>query len=97
MDFALRAGEVTLARISQTTGTLRLVIGRGEMLNIPKPFSGTSGTLKMDLGAHAFLDLLMHEGLEHHLSLVYGDHTASLHAYARLIQMPVLKMEKEVN
>jgi len=96
MDFALKPGEVTFARISQATGDLRLVLGRGDMLAVPKPFSGTSGTLKLDTTAKKFLDLLMFEGLEHHISLTYGNYVDSLIAFAKLAEIPVLIMSEEV-
>jgi L-fucose isomerase-like protein len=95
LDFPLKPGGVTLARISQATGSLRLVLGRGEMLAEPKPFSGTAGTLKLDCPASEFLDLLMHEGLEHHISLTYGDVSLALRAFADLIGLPILTIGKE--
>jgi len=95
MDFPLKPGTVTLARISQATGSLRLVLGRGEMLAEPKPFSGTAGTLKLDCSADEFLNLLMREGLEHHISLTYGDYSAVLNSFAGLIDLPVLRIGKE--
>jgi L-fucose isomerase-like protein len=95
MDFPLKPGTVTLARVSQATGSLRLVLGRGEMLAEPKPFSGTAGTLKLDCSADEFLNLLMREGLEHHISLTYGDYSAVLNSFAGLIDLPVLRIGKE--
>jgi L-fucose isomerase-like protein len=97
MDFPLKPGEVTFARVSQATGDLRLVLGKGEMLAVPKPFSGTSGTLKVDFSAQTFLDTLMFEGLEHHISLVYGNFLSSLKEFANLAQIPVLSIPKEVS
>jgi L-fucose isomerase-like protein len=96
MDFPLKPGEVTFARISQATGELRLVLGKGEMLAVQKPFSGTSGTLKLDFSAKKFLDMLMFEGLEHHISLVYGDYLGLLEAFAKLVKLPVFIMSEEV-
>ena len=96
MDFPLKPGDITFARISQATGNLRLVLGKGEMLAVPKPFSGTSGTLKPNMPASSFLDLLMCEGLEHHISLVYGNHINSLRAFATLADIPVLSITEEV-
>ena len=92
-DFPLKAGTVTVARLSQASGSLRLVLGRGEMLAEPKPFSGTAGTLKLDLPASKFLNLLMHKGLEHHISVTYGDYVQELTAYAELINLPVILMQ----
>jgi L-fucose isomerase-like protein len=96
MDFPLKPGEVTIARISQATGELRLVLGKGEILAVPKPFSGTSGTLKLDIPAQKFLDLLMFEGLEHHVSIVYGNYLLALEAFAKIVNIPVLNFSKEV-
>ncbi len=96
MDFALKPGKITFARISQATGELRLVLGRGEILAAPKPFSGTSGTLKLEIPAKRFLDILMREGLEHHISIVYGNYVDSLTAFAKLAQMPILNLSEEV-
>jgi L-fucose isomerase-like protein len=97
MDFPLKPGDITFARVSQATGDLRLVIGKGEMLATPKPFSGTSGTLKLEISSKQFLDALLHEGLEHHISIAYGNHLNSLIAFAKLAQIPILNLSEEVN
>ena len=90
MDFPLKPGHVSIARVSQATGELRLVVGQGEMLSVPKPFSGTCGVLRLARPMRQFLDILMREGLEHHVSLVYGDYLAELQAFASLASLPVL-------
>lgn len=90
MEFPLKPGLVTVVRLSQATGELRLVLAQGEMLSSPKPFSGTSGTLRLSGPVRNFLDILMKEGLEHHVSLVYGDYIKELQAFARLVGLPVL-------
>ena len=91
MDFTLKPGDVTVARVSQSTGILRLVLGNGEIVTAPKPFSGTAGTLKLDCSGEHFLDLLMQEGLEHHISFTYGNYFRELMAFADLIHLPVLQ------
>ena len=97
MDFPLRPGDVTYARLSRSRGILRLVIGSGEMVEGPKPFSGTSGLFKPLLQTRSFLDLLMKEGLEHHISLTYGNFSAELKAIAGVFDLPILWMDsKEV-
>lgn len=92
LDFPLKPGLVTIARLSQATGQLRLVLGKGKVLPGPKPFSGTSGMLRLERPVSKFLDSLMHEGLEHHVSLVYGDYTAQLEAFASLVGLPIYKI-----
>lgn len=92
MEFPLKPGPVTIARLSQATGELRLVLGRGEMIAAPPPFSGTSGTLRMAKPAQDFFDDLLQEGLEHHISLTYGDYLAPLTALAGLLDLPVFRL-----
>ncbi len=91
MDFPLKPGAVTIARLSHASGELRLVLGKGEVTSLPKPFSGTSGVLRLERPVRQFVDLLMHEGLEHHVSLAYGHYQAELDAFASLVGLPVLK------
>lgn len=92
LEFPLKPGRVTLARLSEATGEFRLVIGGGEMLKAPPSFTGTSGTIRFDSGAQAVMDTIMAEGLEHHLSLTYGDHTETLLALAKMLNLPVLRL-----
>ncbi len=97
MDFPLRPGMITIARLSQATGSLRLVLGTGEMLAESKPFSGTAGVLKLACPAQEFLDRMMREGLEHHISLTYGNYYAALRSFAEIIKLPVLTIGEEEN
>jgi L-fucose isomerase-like protein len=92
MQFPLKAGRVTLARLSEATGTYRLVVGAGEMLKAPPAFTGTSGTIRFESGAGPVLNTMMEEGLEHHISLTYGDYVAELIALARMLDIPVLRL-----
>jgi L-fucose isomerase-like protein len=92
MEFPLKPGNVSIARLSQATGELRLVIGQGEMLSRPSPFSGTAGTMRLQKPARFFFDALMREGLEHHISLVYGDFYSELLSLSKLLQLPVYRI-----
>jgi len=92
MQFPLKPGRVTLARLSEATGDFRLVISTGEMLRRPPSFTGTTGTLRFDSGTQAAMETLLSEGLEHHVSLTYGDHADTLEALARLLGLPVLRL-----
>lgn len=92
MEFTLKPGRVTLARLSQATGSLRLVVGGGQMIEAPPAFTGTTGALRFDRPAAQVLDTIMHQGLEHHLSLTYGDHVEALLALAKMLDIPVLHL-----
>jgi L-fucose isomerase-like protein len=92
MEFPLKPGRITAARLSQAGGRLRLVVGSGEMLAAPKSFSGTSGVVRFDQPADAVLDTILGEGLEHHLAITYGDHVPALLAFATLVDLPTLQL-----
>ena len=38
------------------------------------------------------MDTIMGEGLEHHISLTYGDHQDALESLARLLDLSVLRL-----
>ena len=93
-EFTLKPGRVTIARLTESSGEYRLVVGSGQVLRAPKSFSGTSGLIQFDSPANDVLDVILGEGLEHHISLTYGDHVPSLLAFANLIDLPVLPLNK---
>jgi len=92
-EFALAPGRVTLARISQSRGSLRFVVAGGQMLKAPPSFSGTSGVLRFDRPAGEVLDTILEQGLEHHYSLAYGDYRAPLRAIAGRLSLPLLELD----
>ena len=93
MEFPLKPGQVTIARLSESKGAgYRLVVGRGEMLARPNSFSGTSGVCHLDSPVQEVLDVIMYEGLEHHYSITYGDCYDSLLDLAELLQLPVVQL-----
>lgn len=92
MDFSLKPGRVTVARLSEAQGNYRLVIGSGEILRGSKAFTGTTGLLRFNRPAADVLDTIMTEGLEHHISLTYGDHVPALRVLARMLDLPILEL-----
>ncbi|MEM7444930.1 MAG: L-fucose/L-arabinose isomerase family protein [Pseudomonadota bacterium] len=91
-EFALKPGRVTIARLSQSSGRTRMVIGGAEMIAAPKSYSGTSGVARFDSGAQTVLDTVMGEGLEHHYTLAYGDHRGALAAFASRLSLSVVTL-----
>lgn len=91
-EFPLKPGRVTLARISRARGQTKMVIVGGEMIRRPLAFSGTSGVLRFDAPVAAVEAAIVGCGLEHHLSLVYGDHRDRLEALAAEMGLPVLSI-----
>jgi L-fucose isomerase-like protein len=92
MEFPLKPGRVTMARLSEAGGDYRLVVGGGEMLRAPLSFSGTAGTLRFDRPALEVADQIIREGLEHHVAITYGDVIPELLALAGILNLPVLRI-----
>jgi L-fucose isomerase-like protein len=92
MEFPLKPGRVTIARLTEAHGAYTLVVGAGEMLRAPMSFTGTSGVLRFDRPASDVLNTIMTEGLDHHISLTYGDYVDELLALARMLELPVLRL-----
>ncbi len=92
MEFPLKPGRVTVARLSEAGGEYRLVVGGGEMLRAPLSFSGTAGALRFDRPALEVADQIIREGLEHHVAITYGDVVPELLALARILDLPVLQI-----
>jgi L-fucose isomerase-like protein len=91
-EFTLKPGRITVARLTESSGQYRLVVGNGQVLRAPKSFSGTSGLIQFDAPANEILNTIIGEGLEHHISLTYGDHIPALLAFADLLDIQVLSL-----
>jgi L-fucose isomerase-like protein len=96
-EFPLKPGRVSLARLHRRglrngLADYRLVIGGGEMVRAPQSFSGTSGVIRFDRPAGEVLDNIMDWGLEHHMSITYGDVRPALRAFAKLVGLDVLEL-----
>lgn len=91
-EFAFKPGRITLARLSQSKNQFRLVVGGGEVLKRPISYSGTSGVVRFDRPAGEVLDRVIGEGLEHHISLAYGEHRPALRHLARMLDIPVAEL-----
>lgn len=77
-QFRLRPGRITVARLSRSKNQIRLVLGGGEVLDRPRPYSGTSAVVMMDRPGAEILETVMAEGLDHHYGIVYGDVRAEM-------------------
>lgn len=91
-EFPLKPGRVTLARLSQAHGRLAVAICGAEAIRRPPAFSGTAGVLRFDGGAVSVGRAIIGSGVEHHLSLVYGDHRAVLRGLAAEMALPVIEI-----
>jgi len=91
-EFPLRPGRITIARLSTARNSSLLVMAGAEVLRAPKSFTGTSGVIRFDRPAGDVLATIMDQALEHHFSLVYGDHRETLRQVAARLDLPVLEL-----
>ncbi len=91
-EFPLKPGRITLCRITQGNGKLRMMLSGGEMLRAPLAFSGTSGVARLDVHAEAYRARLLDAGMEHHSSLAYGEYRPVLRRVARYLDLELLEL-----
>jgi len=91
-EFTLKPGAVTLMRISQAFGKIKMIVSTAEMLDRPMAFTGTSGVMRFDKRAVDVLDDMIGSGMEHHMALAYGDHAEALSGTAAVLGIPVLRL-----
>jgi L-fucose isomerase-like protein len=90
MEFPLKPGGITVARLSESGGRFRLVLGTADVVKAPLSFSGTSGVLRFKRPIGDVLDTILREGLEHHFSITYGDHVSALNVLAKQLGLEVV-------
>ena len=92
LQFPFKPGKITLARISQTDGEFKIFTGRGEMLDKPRPFSGTCGIFKLERPVSDILETIIVNGMEHHLAFTYGDYLTELNIIADMLHIPIINL-----
>ncbi|KGX92343.1 hypothetical protein N781_16430 [Pontibacillus halophilus JSM 076056 = DSM 19796] len=73
MEFGLKPGQVTMFRVGYTPDGYRLLVMRGNALDTPKRFNGTSVEVQLETDINETLYGLMEDGFEPHYALVYAD------------------------
>lgn len=89
LEVGLKPGLVTIARIGYSRGRFRLLVLRGEVLDVSQRFYGTSAVVRPEGSASKTLRLLMEEGWEPHYSMVYGDCAADLEELGKQLRLDV--------
>jgi L-fucose isomerase-like protein len=91
-EFRLRPGRITIARLGHADGGLRLALGGGEILDAPRPFTGTAAVARPDTPAEELVATVLAEGLDHHYGLVHGDVRGVMVAFAESLGIPVVPL-----
>jgi hypothetical protein len=90
LNNALRSGPLTIARQGQSAKRFRMFIFRGEALETPNCFTGTSVDVHLEKPVQEALDTVIYAGFDHHFSLVWKDIAAELVELCSLMDIPIV-------
>ena len=92
MDFGLKSGEVTVIRLGKDQNGYRMFMYKGEALDEPQKFYGTSVTVKPQGGKAAeYVKKFVNDGWEPHFVVVYGDITKEIEIMCKLLKIRLFK------
>lgn len=93
MEFGCKPAEnVTIFRIGRKPdGQYRFFIAKGEALDEPKQFLGTSVVVKVENNSLEIIENSVKDGWEPHFAVVYGDISRELEALANMLNMEICK------
>ncbi|MGI8315966.1 sulfoquinovose isomerase [Halobacillus mangrovi] len=95
MEFGLKPGQVTMFRVGYTPEGFRLLVMRGNALDTPKRFNGTSVEVELETEINETLYSLMEEGFEPHYALVYEDVADELVELGRQLGLETIVYKNE--
>jgi len=93
IEFPLKTGRVTVARLGITQGKYRMFITTGEALPTKMILRGNPSIVKMDVSVERLLEVIVENGVEHHFAIVYGDHKDDLIGVSELLNIKTITVE----
>ena len=87
-DFSLKEGEITIFRVSKARGKLQFFVMKGQVLDRPNSFSGTSGVINLGENSANTLEQMFKGGLENHVAFTYGDISDKLIHFGQQMNIP---------
>jgi L-fucose isomerase-like protein len=94
-NHSLKPGPVTIARLGQGPQSLRLGLLRGEAVDGPNTFQGTSVEVRVSRPVREVLNSVLTSGFEHHYALVWQDVSRELTELCRLLALPCVTFSEE--
>ncbi len=73
VEFPLKPGRVTLAKLSSAKRTYKMFVTTGEAVQTGQVIRGTCVNVKLDSNVNKILEIILKEGIEQHYSMVYED------------------------
>ena len=92
VEFPLKSGRVTIARLGYLDGKYRMLISTGEAQKIGAIVKGTVAQVRSDVDVRSFIDTLINDGWEHHVTMIYGDVADELEALSRILNIECVRL-----
>lgn len=90
VEFPLKTGPVTMARLSNNGNTYRLLSLEGEIIDSNSHIKGNSGFVRFkEVNAKMLIDLIILNGIEHHFSFIYGNYETDLKEIGRFLGLDI--------
>jgi len=92
VEFPLKSGEVTIARLGYLDGKYRMLVTTGEALKIGPIVRGTVAQVKCDADLKRLVDELIYGGWEHHVTMIYSNVAAELETLCRVLEIECVRL-----
>ncbi len=92
LEFSLREGPVTIAKIGRGRDDFRLFLTTGEAVDQPARFRGNTLTVRFHRPVTQLVETILEQGLDHHYAVAYGHIDEELRWCARALQLPVIEL-----
>ncbi|GGD77884.1 hypothetical protein [Paenibacillus nasutitermitis] len=92
VEFPLKSGVVTLARLGYLDGKYRMLVTTGEALKIGPIVKGTVAQVRTDSSVKTLMDKLIYDGWEHHLTMIYTDVAAELEQLCKILNIECVRL-----
>lgn len=90
-DFVMKSGRVTVMRLDTARGRTRLFVSQGEAIPMKKELKGTYAKVRFDKNIADLLDVVVSNGVAHHVAMVYGDHMQTFKKFARICGFEIIE------
>ena len=90
-EFRLKPGVVTICRLIERDGEFKMLITKGEVLDMEMNYRGSGGWVRVR-NLNELYETLVKEGFVHHASMIYGDYVKPIEQACYLLGIKVVKV-----
>jgi len=87
VEFTLRPGIITIARLHETGNGYKMLLSRGQVLDEDVTIERTGAKVKLEGSASDFLNEVIYGGWAHHICTIEGDYLDSLIEFCNLLDI----------